>query len=56
MKTIIKHLFRSVLRWAKYNAGVTQPLAHWTTEERHRVCQQLTPVMSYIRLLLIDSM
>lgn len=43
------------MRWAKYKAGVTQPLAHWSAEERQRVCQQLTPIMSYIRLLLIDS-
>uniref|UniRef100_A0A336LJ79 CSON005639 protein n=1 Tax=Culicoides sonorensis TaxID=179676 RepID=A0A336LJ79_CULSO len=48
-------VFRSVLKWAKHKAGVTQPLAHWTVEERQRVCQQLTPIMSYIRLLLIDS-
>lgn len=48
-------VFRSALSWAKHHAGVTQPVAHWTEEEKQRVCTQLTPIMSYLRLLLIDS-
>lgn len=48
-------VWRCVLAWAKNHAGVTQPTAHWTEEERARVCQQLTGVMCHVRLLLIDS-
>nr|XP_018913693.1 PREDICTED: uncharacterized protein LOC109041728 [Bemisia tabaci] len=48
-------VWRAVLNWAKYQAGVTQPTAHWTEEERARVCQHLSGVISYVRLLLIDS-
>uniref|UniRef100_A0A1A9WRK8 TLDc domain-containing protein n=1 Tax=Glossina brevipalpis TaxID=37001 RepID=A0A1A9WRK8_9MUSC len=48
-------VWRCVLAWAKNHAGVTQPTAHWTEEERVRVCQQLAGVMSHVRLLLIDS-
>lgn len=48
-------MWRCVLAWAKNHAGVTQPTAHWTEEERARVCQQLTGVMCHVRLLLIDS-
>ncbi|XP_052562986.1 uncharacterized protein LOC120429849 [Culex pipiens pallens] len=48
-------VWRCVLAWAKNQAGVTQPTAHWTEEERQRVCQQLAPVISHVRLFLIDS-
>ncbi|XP_066138937.1 serine-enriched protein isoform X3 [Euwallacea fornicatus] len=48
-------VWRAVLNWAKYQAGVTQPTAHWTEEERVRVCQQLSFVINHVRLLLIDS-
>ncbi|XP_060535457.1 uncharacterized protein LOC132707569 [Cylas formicarius] len=48
-------VWRAVLNWAKYQAGVTQPTAHWTEEERVRVCQQLSYVINHVRLLLIDS-
>ncbi|XP_075226146.1 serine-enriched protein [Lycorma delicatula] len=48
-------VWRAVLSWAKYQAGVTQPTAHWTEEERARVCQHLTGVINHVRLLLIDS-
>lgn len=48
-------MWRCVLAWAKNHAGVTQPTAHWTEEERARVCQQLQGVMCHVRLLLIDS-
>ncbi|KAM7357660.1 uncharacterized protein ACRADG_002930 isoform 1-T3 [Cochliomyia hominivorax] len=48
-------VWRCVLAWAKNHAGVTQPTAHWTEEERARVCQQLQGVMCHVRLLLIDS-
>ncbi|KAJ8931232.1 hypothetical protein NQ314_015876 [Rhamnusium bicolor] len=48
-------VWRAVLNWAKYQAGVTQPTAHWTEEERARVCQHLSYVINHVRLLLIDS-
>ncbi|XP_065204116.1 BTB/POZ domain-containing protein 9 isoform X2 [Planococcus citri] len=48
-------VWRAVLNWAKYQAGVTQPTAHWTEEERVRVGQQLNGVINHVRLLLIDS-
>ncbi|CAH1165789.1 unnamed protein product [Phyllotreta striolata] len=48
-------VWRAVLNWAKYQAGVTQPTAHWTEEERARVCQHLSLVIKHVRLLLIDS-
>ncbi|XP_076316734.1 BTB/POZ domain-containing protein 9 isoform X2 [Tachypleus tridentatus] len=48
-------VWRAVLTWAKHQAGVTQPTAHWTEEERVRVCQQLQGVINHVRLLLIDS-
>ncbi|XP_033167087.1 BTB/POZ domain-containing protein 9 isoform X2 [Drosophila mauritiana] len=50
-----EEVWRCVLSWAKYQAGVTQPTAHWTEEERARVCQHLSGVMGHVRLLLIDS-
>ncbi|XP_055371995.1 uncharacterized protein LOC129605978 [Condylostylus longicornis] len=50
-----ENVWRCVLAWAKNQAGVTQPTAHWTEEERVRVCQHLSGVMGYVRLLLIDS-
>jgi hypothetical protein len=46
-------VWRAVLSWAKYQAGVTQPTAHWAEEERVRVCQHLTGVINHVRLLLI---
>jgi len=46
-------VWRAVLSWAKYQAGVTQPTAHWTEEERVRVCQHLAGVIGHVRLLLI---
>lgn len=46
-------VWRAVLNWAKYQAGVTQPTAHWAEEERVRVCQHLTGVINHVRLLLI---
>ncbi|XP_014281208.1 serine-enriched protein isoform X2 [Halyomorpha halys] len=48
-------VWRCVLSWAKHQAGVTQPTAHWTEEERARVCQHLHGVINHVRLLLIDS-
>lgn len=45
-----------MLNWAKYQAGVTQPTAHWTEEERARVCQHLSGVISHVRLLLIGKL
>ncbi|KAG4070335.1 hypothetical protein HA402_006477 [Bradysia odoriphaga] len=48
-------VWRCVLNWAKHQAGVTQPTAHWTEEERAHVCQYLAGVMGHVRLLLIDS-
>ncbi|XP_063992869.1 kelch-like protein 17 [Diachasmimorpha longicaudata] len=48
-------VWRAVLNWAKYQAGVTQPTQHWTEEERARVCQHLAGVINHVRLLLIDS-
>ncbi|KAL3284598.1 hypothetical protein HHI36_018754 [Cryptolaemus montrouzieri] len=48
-------VWRAVLNWAKNQAGVTQPTAHWTEEEKVRVCQHLNHVINYVRLLLIDS-
>ncbi|XP_044735240.1 uncharacterized protein LOC123297581 [Chrysoperla carnea] len=48
-------VWRAALAWAKYQAGVTQPTAHWTEEERARVCQHLAGIINHVRLLLIDS-
>jgi len=48
-------VWRAVLNWAKHQAGVTQPTAHWAEEERARVCQHLSGVINHVRLLLIDS-
>lgn len=48
-------VWRAVLNWAKYQAGVTQPTQHWTEEERARVRQHLSEVIKYVRHLLIDS-
>lgn len=48
-------VWRAALNWSKYQAGVTQPLAHWTEEERVRVCKHLSPIIGHIRILLIDS-
>lgn len=48
-------VWRAVLTWAKHQAGVTQPTAHWTEEERARISQQLAGVINHVRLLLIDS-
>ncbi|RVE51378.1 hypothetical protein evm_003933 [Chilo suppressalis] len=50
-----EEVWRCALAWAKQRAGVTQPTAHWTEEERARVCQHLAPLMQHVRLLLIDS-
>lgn len=50
-----EEVWRAVLSWAKYQAGVTQPVAHWAEEERARVCQHLVGVIDHVRLLLIDS-
>lgn len=50
-----EYVWRCVLAWAKNHAGVTQPTAHWTEEERARVCQHLQGVMCHVRLLLIES-
>lgn len=49
-------MWRCTLAWAKQRAGVTQPTAHWTEEERARVCLHLAPLMQHIRLLLIGEM
>lgn len=48
-------VWRCVLNWAKYQAGVTQPTAHWTEEERVRVGQHLNGVINHVRLLLIGK-
>lgn len=48
-------VWRAVLSWAKHQAGVTQPTAHWSEEERQRVCTHLSPVINHVRILLIDS-
>ncbi|XP_063363309.1 uncharacterized protein LOC134652082 [Cydia amplana] len=50
-----EEVWRCALAWAKQRAGVTQPCAHWTEEERARVCHHLGPLMTHVRLLLIDS-
>ncbi|XP_073947700.1 serine-enriched protein isoform X2 [Choristoneura fumiferana] len=50
-----EEVWRCALAWAKQRAGVTQPCAHWTEEERARVCLHLAPLMTHVRLLLIDS-
>ncbi|CAB3374369.1 Hypothetical predicted protein [Cloeon dipterum] len=50
-----EEVFRAALAWAKHKAGVTQPTAHWAEEEKARVCQHLSGVISHVRLLLIDS-
>ncbi|GBP15840.1 Serine-enriched protein [Eumeta japonica] len=50
-----EEVWRCALAWAKQRAGVAQPTAHWTEEERARVCAHLAPLMQHIRLLLIDS-
>lgn len=49
-------VWRAVLSWAKYQAGVTQPTAHWTGEERVRVGQHLSGVINHVRLLLIGNL
>jgi hypothetical protein len=38
-------VWRAVLAWSKHQGGVTQPLAHWTEEERVRVCKHLEKVI-----------
>lgn len=48
-------VWRAVLSWAKYQAGVSKPTQHWSEEERARVCQHLAGVINHVRLLLIDS-
>ncbi|XP_026499925.2 BTB/POZ domain-containing protein 19 [Vanessa tameamea] len=50
-----EEVWRCALAWAKQRAGVAQPTAHWTEEERARVCHHLAPLMQHMRLLLIDS-
>ena len=50
-----ENVFRAVLEWSKNQAGVTQPVAHWNDEERHRVCKYLSPIIHHVRILLIDS-
>ncbi|KAJ2944108.1 hypothetical protein O0L34_g18073 [Tuta absoluta] len=50
-----EEVWRCALAWAKQRAGVTQPTAHWTEEERARVNTHLAPLMTHVRLLLIDS-
>lgn len=49
-------VWRCVLSWAKHQAGVTQPTANWTEEERAHVCQYLAGVMGHVRLLLIGGL
>lgn len=48
-------VFRCCLNWAKYKAGVTQHFTYWSEEEKNKVCSELSPIMDYVRLLLIDS-
>ena len=48
-------VWRAILAWAKHRAGVTQPTAHWSEEEKSRVRAQLSGVIDHVRLLLIDS-
>ena len=48
-------VWRAALAWAKHQAGVTQPTAHWSEEERVRVCQHLQGIINHVRILLIDS-
>ncbi|CAB3374372.1 Hypothetical predicted protein [Cloeon dipterum] len=50
-----EEVFRAALAWAKHKAGVTQPTAHWAEEEKARVCQHLSGVISHVRLLLIGE-
>jgi hypothetical protein len=50
-----ENVFRAVLEWSKNQAGVTQPLIHWSEEERQRVVKYLSPIIHYVRILLIDS-
>lgn len=51
-----EEVWRCALAWAKQRAGVTQPCAHWTEEERARVCAHLAPLMHHVRLLLIGNL
>lgn len=48
-------VWRAVVNWAKFHAGVVQRTAHWTEEERARVCQHLSGVINHVRLLLIGK-
>jgi len=48
-------VWRAVVNWAKFHAGVVQRTAHWTEEERARVCQHLSGVINHVRLLLIGE-
>lgn len=49
-------VWRAVVNWAKFHAGVVQRTAHWTEEERARVCQHLSGVIHHVRLLLIGKL
>ncbi|ODM98482.1 Kelch-like protein 2 [Orchesella cincta] len=50
-----EEVWRAVLRWAQYKADVDSHVSRWTEEERKKVSKFLNPVISHVRLLLIDS-
>ncbi len=50
-----EEIFRTVLRWSQYKANVESHVSRWTEDERKKVSKFLNPVISHVRLLLIDS-
>ncbi|CAG7724587.1 unnamed protein product [Allacma fusca] len=50
-----EEVWRCVLRWAQYQANVETHVSCWSESEKLKVAKYLTPVISHVRLLLIDS-
>lgn len=50
-----EEVWRCVLRWAQYKAGVETHVSRWSEEERKKVSKFLNPVISHVRLLLIGK-
>jgi hypothetical protein len=50
-----EEVWRCVLRWAQHKGGVPTHVSKWTEAERVKVSGFLTPVISHVKLLLIDS-
>ena len=50
-----EEVWRCVLRWAQFQAHVETHVTRWTEEERIRVAEFLSPVISHVRLLLIGN-